>query len=268
MVDQNTFMETVRAVAEIIRTSETALSEAEILGYFDDMELSEEQKKIVMKYLKNPQGREQEDITEDEEAGRPLREDSGEPEADEQPASEQETEKNTERSAVFGMYLEELSGIPKYSEGEKKKLYEALSQGDTQVISDLSNVWLNRVIEIAEQYRAPKLHVEDLIQEGNMALLIKLQELCGAGRECDAEDVLEQAVEEGIAQYASRSNGERELENAVLGRVNLVHEARKLLTEENGKLPTAEELSAYTKMPVEELNDIVDMIESVKENRR
>ncbi|MBR1866927.1 MAG: hypothetical protein IJ801_10570 [Lachnospiraceae bacterium] len=239
MVDQNTFMETVRAVAEIIRTAESPLSEEEILGYFEDMELDAAQKKIVMEYLKNP--------------------DTGKQE------QEGEAESESGQSAVFRMYLDELSRIPEYSDEERDKLYDALLQGDRQVIARIADAWLGRVLEIAEGYIEPKLHVEDLVQEGNMALLVMLQELCGTQRECDPEDILAQAVEEGIASYASEMNGERELENAVLGRVNLVHEARRLLAEENGKLPTIEELSEYTKLSVEELNDIMDMIEAGKE---
>ena len=35
MLDQNTFMETIREVGEIIRTSQEPLSKDEILNYFD-----------------------------------------------------------------------------------------------------------------------------------------------------------------------------------------------------------------------------------------
>ena len=44
MLDQNTFMETLRSVAEIVQTASVPMSEKEILSYFNDMDLSEEQK--------------------------------------------------------------------------------------------------------------------------------------------------------------------------------------------------------------------------------
>lgn len=243
MVDQNTFMDTVRAVAEIIRTAESPLSEAEIQGYFEDMELDTEQKRIVMEYLKNPADPKQE-------------------QEQRESVPEEGEDGQAQKSVVFRMYLDELANIPKYSEQEKRKLYEALLQGDSQVIPRIADIWLGRVLQIAEGYIEPKLHVEDLVQEGNMALFVKLQELCGMYKESDVEARLVQAVEEGIASYASQMNGEREREHAVLGKINLVHEARKLLEEENGSLPTVEELSEYTKMSVGELKDILDMIET------
>ena len=55
MLDQQTFMDTIASVAEIMRTAEVPMTEEEILGYFADMDLSDAQKAMVMDYLKNPQ---------------------------------------------------------------------------------------------------------------------------------------------------------------------------------------------------------------------
>ena len=43
MLDRNSFMETLRSVAEIRRTSTEPLSKEEVLKYFEGMELTEEQ---------------------------------------------------------------------------------------------------------------------------------------------------------------------------------------------------------------------------------
>lgn len=249
MTDQNTFMDTVKSVAEIIRTSGEPLSEEEILAYFADMELDDNQKKLVLEYLKNPQP---EEIVSDDEAEEI---ESCENAVDSQ---EEESEDSTQ-SAVFKMYLEELSYLPDYSKEEENQMYESLLQGDESVIKMLSDCWLKRVLVIAKKYIEPKLNVEDLIQEGNMALFLTLQSLCGSEEKTDVEDVLEKAIEEGIMVYASEMNSERELENTILGKVSLVYEAKKLLTEENGCEPSVEELAAYTKMSVEELQDVIEM---------
>ena len=50
MLDQNTFMETVREVSEIIGTASEPLSREEILSYFAAMELNETQKEMVLEY--------------------------------------------------------------------------------------------------------------------------------------------------------------------------------------------------------------------------
>ena len=240
MTDQNTFMEMIKNVEEIIKMSEKPMSEAEILQYFDDMELNKEQKMLVLDYLMNPT-------------------DEGElPDGKE---IEDGVENPTLQSKVFSMYLEELAFLPQYTGQEKEELYKKLLQGEEKTIETLSAVWLKKVLTIAKTYIEPKLNVEDLVQEGNMALFIKLQELCGSKAKADVEKLLEEAVEKGIMDYVSEVNGERELENTVLGKIGLVNEARKLLAEEKGQVPTIEELSEYTKIPVEELEDIEDLIQ-------
>lgn len=245
MTDQNTFMETVKSVAEIMRTSEMPLSHEEIISYFADMELDDNQKEMVLEYLMNPQPEDEADILEDGNH------------------ADFQKEEDSTPSAVFKMYLEELSYLPVYSIDEEERLYEALLEGDDSVIKKLSDCWLKRVLTIAKKYVEPKLNVEDLIQEGNMALFLALQKLCGSKEKADVRDILEESIESGIMSYASEINSERELENAILGKVSLVQQAKKLLTEEKGQEPTVKELADYTKMQVEELNDLMDIIKEI-----
>lgn len=263
MTDQNTFMETVRSVAEIIRTSGEPLSEEEILAYFEDMELDDNQKSLVLEYLKNPQSEEVETDHSPDETEPDVEMEEADAQEGEAAGKSQESESEESRmSPVFKMYLEELSYLPSYSKTEEEQMYRELLQGEESVIKKLSDCWLKRVLTIAEKYIEPKLNVEDLIQEGNMALFLTLQGLCGSKEKTDVESVLEGAIEEGIMSYASEMNSERELENTILGKVSLIHEAKKLLTEENGQEPSLIELSDYTKMSVEELEEILEMIKT------
>lgn len=253
MTDQNTFMETVKSVAEIIRTSEMPLSEKEILSYFDDMELDDNQKSLVLEYLMNPQP--EESVEGNAEEGMNTQEEKN-------TDTLQQEEEDLVQSAVFKMYLEELSYLPVYGKEEEKVMYNALLEGDESMIKKLSDCWLERVLTIAKKYIAPKLNVEDLIQEGNMALFLTLQKLCGSMEKVDVKNVLRESIEEGVMSYASEMNSEREAENTILGKMSLVHEAKKLLSEENGQEPTVKELAEYTKMSVEELEDLMDMIKT------
>ncbi len=54
MLDQNTFIETVQSVAEIIRTSAEPISREEIMSYFKDMELNKAQEDMVFEFLITP----------------------------------------------------------------------------------------------------------------------------------------------------------------------------------------------------------------------
>ncbi len=238
MLDQQAFMETLQSVAEIMRTAETPMTEDEILGYFKDMELSAAQKNMVMDYLNNVENQTEEETT-----------------GDAQPESER-----PEESKVYQMYLEDLAGIPEYSEEEKITFYKALLAGDEKSIEPISMFSLQNVLKIADKYMEPKLLVEDLVQEGNVALFLKLSELCGCKQSYDVEQELDNAIEQAIVAYASEMSSEREQESTLVGKLSLVHEAKKLLAEENGTEPTIAELAAYTKMDEEELQELEDLI--------
>lgn len=69
MLDQSVFTETIHEVAEIIRTSATPLSKEEILSYFKEMELNEQQESMVLEFLLTPHEEEEaEEETEENEA--------------------------------------------------------------------------------------------------------------------------------------------------------------------------------------------------------
>lgn len=236
-MEQQAFIDTLNSVAAIVRTSQVPMTDAEILSYFSDMELSEGQKKMVTEYVKNPE--EREDLAD----------------------NEQETDAN---SKVYQMYLEDLKGIPAYSEEEKISLYRELLEGNQTAIEPIAMFSLEMVLRVAKRYLEPKLLVEDIIQEGNMALFTKLNELCGCKKSYDVAQELEMIVESAIVTYASEQSNEWEQENTLVGKMSLVYEARKYLAEENGAIPTIDELADYTKMSKEELLELDELMKNRK----
>ncbi len=271
MLDQSTFTETVREVAEIIRTSATPLSKEEILRYFKDMELNEQQENMVLEFLLTPH---EEEETEEEETD--WEETSSEEEfsnategeqSDKKEGNEKE-ESNLPDSKVFRMYVEELESLPVYSEGRLEKMYEKLLAGDEAVIVPLSEGWMRQVLEIAKNLAVTSEGFEDVVQEGNMALFLRLTELCGAGEGAVAAS-LREAVEAAMKASIVELEGEDEEEKAVVGKVALVNEAKKYLATEHGREATVKELSDYTSLPEEELTDLLLLIEkaSAKEDK-
>ena len=155
----------------------------------------------------------------------------------------------------------ELEQLDTYSAEEVDEFYRLLLQGDDSVIEKISHAWLMKVTNIAQQYVEPKLLLEDLVQEGNMALLLELSRLCGSMEKCNPEESLNRAVEQAVVVYAAQIRDEREMEDSIVGKVNLVNAARMILTEENQKVPTLKELSEYTKISEAELEALQDMME-------
>ena len=54
--------------------------------------------------------------------------------------------------------------------------------------------------------------------------------------------------------------GKEDDENAIIGKVSLVNEAKKYLASQNGREPSAAEIAEYTKLTIEELTGILSML--------
>lgn len=260
MLDQSTFTETVREVAEIIRTSATPLSKEEILRYFKDMELNEQQENMVLEFLLTPHEEEETEEEASDQEETDWEETSSEEEQSDKKEENEKEESNLPDSKVFRMYVEELESLPVYSESRLEEMYEKLLAGDEAVIVPLSEGWMRQVLEIAKNLAVTSEGFEDIVQEGNMALFLRLTELCGAGEGAVAENLTE-AVEAAMKASIVELEGEDEEEKAVVGKVALVNEAKKYLATEQGREATVKELSDYTSLPEEELTDLLLLIE-------
>jgi hypothetical protein len=270
MLDQSVFTETIHEVAEIIRTSATPLSKEEILSYFKEMELNEQQENMVLEFLLTPHEEEEaEEETEEVEDGEQEAADWQETSdasvlAQNDPGKKEE--KNAEpdvlpESKVFQMYLEEIGSLPVYSGKKQEEMYQKLLAGDESVINPISDSWMIKVLETARKLAVTSEGFEDVIQEGNMALFLKLTELCGCEEKTDVEAELQGAVETAMKSSILAEEGEDEDEKAMVGKLALVNEAKKYLAEENGREATVQELAAYTQLTEEELSDILLLIQ-------
>lgn len=289
MLDQNIFMETVREVSEIIRTASEPLSKEEILGYFASMDLNETQKEMVLEYLLKPEkssdsskGNMDSDASEEEIIDEDLLEEGeGTLESEEISESMKSGGKNAESpkkgsqaselpdSPVFRMYLDEISGISLCTPEELQKLYGQLLEGNDSVIGKISENWMHRILEQVKKLSVAAEDFSDVVQEGNMALFMALSEMCGSDTApADVEVMLDRAVEAAMKGYMDEITGEDDVENAVVGKVTLVNEARKYLMEQSGQEPSIRELAKYTKMSASELRDMLDFIQKAEESAK
>ena len=187
MLDRNAFMETLRAVAEVCRTSTDPLSKEEILNYFDGMELSEEHVEMIYQYLQLPPEVQ-----------------TGEPETEEEEPQIVE-EESEEENVYFQMYLDDLEQIEEMSDDEMQEAYAKLLAGDAGVVGTICESWLGSIAEMAIPYAAQGANLQDAIQEGNMGLLLKLSELVGAGEVPGINAILEGAVAAAMIAYTEEN---------------------------------------------------------------
>ena len=188
MLDRNAFMETLRAVAEVTRTAQDGLSKEEILKYFEGMELSEEHVEMIYQYLQLPPEVQ-----------------TGEPETEEEEEPVIVEEESQEQNVYFQMYLDDLAQIDEMSEDEMQEAYKKLLAGDAAVVGKICESWLGSIAQMAIPYAEQGAILEDVIQEGNMGLLLKLSELVGAGEVPGIDAILEGAVSAAMIAYTEEN---------------------------------------------------------------
>lgn len=163
-----------------------------------------------------------------------------------------------EERRSLSIYLEELMQMEENPE-EEHALLEQVLAGDEQARTRLIEAWLPRVCEMAGEYEGKGIPAEDLIQEGNIGLLTAMETLqeyrspaaCRAHILNSVSQAMEQAIKEGEEEHR--------MDAGIVSRVNHLNEAVQNLERDLEHKVTAEELSAYLEMPLEEIDDLLRM---------
>ncbi len=250
MIDKVKFMETLRSVAEVAKVAEEPLTREEIISYFDDIELNDEQITMIFDYLKVAS-------TESEVVEKSVEE---EVDPNESEAGYDAFARAIENSKFLAMYLEDLAEIKTLSKSELQERYMRLLQGDESVIPIILDDWLMKVVEVAKTYTSYDVNMEDLIQEGNIGLLKGLNQLLGSKEHIDVEEYIKESVQLAMETFIDEENQEDDWEETIIAKTTLINEARKALAEENLTIPTVEELEEYTKIPKQEIEDIMRLL--------
>ena len=164
-------------------------------------------------------------------------------------ASNPETEKQEENSETqdgegpdfLGMYLEELAEIEKLSETEEERLFFEAVNGDS--MADV----------------ASELPIEDLVQEGNIGLLLALENLEAKPNLEEYRKQVFDGIRKAMEEAVEMSQDKKDLDDEIVGRVNHLNESILSLEEDLGHKVSMSELSAYLEMPLEEIKDVLRM---------
>ena len=72
---------------------------------------------------------------------------------------------------ALDIYLDEIGGKTLLSDDDEKTLAKRIADGDAKAVDKLTTANLKFVVTLAKQYAGKGVDVEDLISEGNIALL-------------------------------------------------------------------------------------------------
>ena len=164
-----------------------------------------------------------------------------------------------EEGFALSIYLEELQQLAEREDEDETELLKAVAAGEAQAREKLIRWYLPLICEMAGEYKGDEIAAEDLIQEGNVGLLMAMESLNEFENAAASQAHLLISVNEAM-QAAIHANEETKKRNEdVVSQVNHLDEAIKNLERDLERKVSAEELSAYLDMPLEQIRDILNI---------
>jgi RNA polymerase primary sigma factor len=155
-------------------------------------------------------------------------------------------------------YLQDISKVPMISAEEEVRLADLIRKGDQSALEQLTKANLRFVVSVAKQYQHQGLSLSDLINEGNLGLIRaakRFDETKGFRFISYAVWWIRQSI---LQALADQSRIVRVPLNKV-GVRNKIARAAQQLEQNFEREPTAEEISEYLEMDLEEVSSTINL---------
>ena len=156
------------------------------------------------------------------------------------------------------MYLREIGQIPLLSYEEEIDYAQRVLKGDEEAKQKLIESNLRLVVSIAKKHTNRGLKMLDLIQEGNMGLMKAVEKFeyeKGFKFSTYATWWIRQAITRAIADQGRTIR----IPVHMIETINKIKKESRIILQETGKEPTAEELSKKLEIPVDKVKNILEM---------
>lgn len=251
MQEKIIFREMLSELKAYADTKNNVLSKEEIKEFFKNAHLTDEQYEFIYEYLGSQkiavEGYQKAASVPDEAPDREVLEES--------------SQASREEDDFLKMYLEDLaaSNIEEISEEEELALFNQAADGDAMAKSRLIEQNLKRVYDLVMEYSNTQLPKSDLIQEGNVGLILvmdalKRQKTLSGYREYMKKEII-QVLDDAEQEQKDFKHDDQQ----IVEQVNYLNEAIRNLEVDLERKVSLEELSAYIEMPAEEIKAILKM---------
>jgi RNA polymerase primary sigma factor len=260
MSDKIIFREMLSEISEFARANHNKLTREEINKFFEKVSLSEEHMELIYSYLEANKI-EVEGHVKNENSVLFETQESSEAEDSEATQDPMEPsvseEDNSEENAYLKLYLDELRTLPDLQDSEKRNLFQRAMSRDSSAKNQLIEIYLLKVVEIAKRYVNHGVLISDLIQEGNIGLMMGANQLDTIDDVEQVDEILQTSIIEAIESVLEENELIDIAKKQMVRKVNFLNEGVKNLEEELGRTVSILELANYLEMSEEEVADII-----------
>jgi len=186
------------------------------------------------------------------------------------------------------VYMQEAARLSAAGTPELEKIIKDLLMGNEEAKKRLAESKAGHVIELAEAYKGRiavgnnaggignniGTSIDEVASEGNIGLMTGIavvwenrEQYINSTGEADCEtvnNIIDMEITSAMENFIDQVTQDKDWENAMLAKTNLLYEAAKYLAGEYGRLPSGRELSEYTRIPASEISNIINVSEDTK----
>ncbi|HAG69236.1 MAG TPA: hypothetical protein DCL38_04610 [Lachnospiraceae bacterium] len=233
-MNEAAFLKKIVKLKALARSQENLLTRKQVEEGLFGLDITEEQLKYVYDYLR----------------GEKIRVVKG-------PVTKREAAgaQGTEPSGDYGAGL--LKTPERGTLNERRERLNGLLSNREEAVTILPELYLKDVEELARLYEGQGVLREDLIGEGNVALVLAAGalELCESAAEI--EEMVVRMVMEAMENLILTESGSNDSAVRILERVNELNDRAKELSEDLERLVTVEELAVETDMEPELIRELI-----------
>ncbi len=156
-------------------------------------------------------------------------------------------------------YLEELMEIVPLNPGEREAITLSSMAGDIASKKRLVELSLKDIVEIAKLYTSQGVCMEDLIGEGNVALVLGVEMIGCCETVDEAQGMLAKMAMDAMEAYINETVEEVKVDLKVVKKVNQVADEAKELAEVLHRKITVDELARESKLSEKEIREAILM---------
>jgi len=155
------------------------------------------------------------------------------------------------------MYLDQLSAMETVEPAQKEELLRRVMAGDGEAKEKLIAFYLPQVADLAKLYAGQGVMLEELIGEGNVALVSGIELLGALEDAAEAEGMLGKRMMDAMEAFIAEHVRSGDIGKQAAERVNRVRDAAKELSDALLRKVTVLELSRESEIPVEEIQEAI-----------
>lgn len=237
MNDKLSFLDRLNELVKYAKNQGGQLSIPEVQEYFKDMDLSKEQMDLMFEYLMSQKVAVVGYVKLDSEV-------------------KEEISFTEEENAYLQEYMEDLKAFKDISLEDRKPYYEKAIRGDEFAKQKLMEMYLKDVVEIAKEMYEVEVFLGDLIQEGNLGLVLGVEMISEAAT---AHEVIVGQIKQAMSLLLEEQKELSGRDKKMVEKVQMLDEAITSLTEELGRKISIDELAIHLGMEIEEIEDILKL---------